>query len=430
MMVSIEEARGLERRMRVQVPADRVEKEVDARLRSVGRTAKLKGFRPGKVPMKVVRQHYGGRVRREVISEVMQSSFTDAIKREKLKPAGGPRIEPDGLEEGKDLAYTAIFEVYPEFELKGLEGIAVMRPVADVADGDIDDMIENLRSQSAEWHDVDRAACAGDRVIVDFEGRIDGAEFEGGSGREVPVVLGSDSGMLPEFEAGLTGIRAGEERSLQVNFPPDYPSKEVAGKAASFAATARSVQERIVPEMDDTFYARFGVADGGLEKLRVEVADNMRRELRAKIRAQVRRQVLDALLAANPLELPGALVEDEVHALQEDALRRLGVADHSRLPPPEPFREQARRRVALGLLIGKLIEERSIELDAGRVRERLDELAADYEDPDAMTRSMRANARLMRSVETAVLEEQAVDWLLERANVTETSMSFKDVMGI
>ncbi|MBA3562862.1 MAG: trigger factor [Gammaproteobacteria bacterium] len=429
MMVSVEAAGGLERRMRVQVPAERVDKEVDARLRNVGRTAKLKGFRPGKVPMKVVRQHYGGRVRREVISEVMQSTFTDAIERQKLRPAGGPRIEPDSLEAGKDLAYTATFEVYPEIELRGLEGIAVMRSVAGVSEADIDDMLDNLRAQNAEWHAVDRPAQEGDQVIIDFEGHIDGTVFEGGMGQAVPVVLGAGR-MLPDFESGLAGITAGEERSLQVNFPGDYPSKEVAGKAASFVIEARAVQERVLPDMDEAFLARFGVAEGGLEKLRAEVAANMQRELEAKIRAQIRRQVLDGLLIANPLELPGAPVEEEVRSMQEDSLQRMGITDRTRLPPPEPFREQARRRVALGLLIGKLIEDRGIEVDSGRVRERIDELAADYEDPAAMARSLRANAQLMRGVETAVLEQQAVEWLLERANVSETSMSFKDIMGV
>ena len=431
MMVSVEPANGLERRMRVQVPAERVEREIDERLRDVGRTAKLKGFRPGKVPMKVVRRRYGGQVRREVISAVVQASFSDAVAREKLRPVGGPRIEPHSLEEGKDLSYTAVFEVYPEVRLRDLDGIPVVRPVAEVAESDIDEMIENLRSQKAQWRTVDRAARQGDRVVIDYDGTIGGEAFDGGHGERVPVELGAGR-MLPEFEAGLDGMRAGESRTLQVNFPDDYPSKEesasIAGKAASFRIEAHVVEERVLPDLDQTFLKSFGVAT--LDALRAEVASNMRREVAQKVRAQIRRQLLDGLLARNPLDLPAALVEEEVRAMQEDTLRRLGIADRSRLPPPEPFRAQASRRVSLGLLIGELIKDRAIVLDADRVRARIDEIAADYEDQAGMARSLRANEQMMTHIETGVLEEQAVEWLLGRANVTETSMSFRDVMGV
>ncbi|CAN5357860.1 trigger factor [soil metagenome] len=427
--VSIEAASGLERRMRVQVPAEHIDSAVDERLRRVGRKVKLKGFRPGKVPMKVVRQRYGGSVRREVIGEVMQASFTDAVERERLRPAGGPRIEPNSVEAGKDLAYTATFEVYPEIELQGLEGITVVRPIAEVGESDVDDMLENLRHQNADWRDVARPAQEGDQVVIDYVGRIEGVAFEGGAGEAVAIVLG-EGRMLPDLEQGLIGINAGEKRSVPVNFPSDYPSKELVGKAAEFHVEARAVKERMLPELDETFCARFGVTEGGLERLRGEVAENMQRELDSRVRARVRRQVLDGLLAANPLQLPIAPVEDEVRSLQEDSLNRMGISDRSRLPPPEPFREQARRRVALGLLIGKLVEEQGIELDPANVRERLEELAADYQDPAAMTRSMRANPQVMQGIESAVLEQQVVEWLLERANVTETSMTFKDIMGI
>jgi len=431
MMVSVESANGLERRMRVQVPAERVEREVDERLRNVGRTAKLKGFRPGKVPMKVVRRRYGGQVRREVISEVMQASFSDAVAREKLRPAGGPRIEPHSLEAGKDLAYTAVFEVYPEIALRDLEGIPVVRPVAEVSDSDVDQMIENLRSQKAQWRAVDRVARQGDRVVLDYHGTIGGEAFDGGHGEGVPVELGAGR-MLPEFEAGLDGVRAGESRTLQVNFPDDYPSKgeagSVAGKAAAFRIEAHAVEERVLPDLDETFFSGFGVATH--DALRAEVTSNMRRELAQKVRAQVRRQLLDELLARNPLDLPEALVEDEVRAMQEDTMRRMGITDRSRLPPPEPYRAQARRRVSLGLLIGELIKDRAIGLDAERVRARIDDIASDYADPAGMARSMRANAQMMAHIETGVLEDQAVEWLLGHANVTDTAMSFRDLMGV
>lgn len=430
MMVSVESTGGLERRMTVQVPADRIESEVDSRLATVGKNAKIKGFRPGKIPMSVIRQRYGGQVRQEVLGELLQSTYVEAINKESLRPAGGPRIEPGPIEEGQGLEYTATFEVYPEIELQGAEGLAVTRPVADIGDGDLDAMLENLRRQRAEWDEVDRPAADGDRVAVDFSGAIDGEVFPGGAGEDVPVVLGEGQ-MLPDFEAGLLGSSAGEEKDIKVAFPDDYGAEELAGKTADFHLKIGRVEAQRLPELNDDFALGFGIAEGGLEKLREEVAENMRREMEQAVRGRLREQLLAGLVAANDLELPNVLVEDEIRAMQENAIRRMGgeVDDQTQLPPREPLEEPARRRVQLGLLVAEVIRSAAIELDQGRVRMRVMEMAASSPNPEEMLKLYSGNRQFMDRVEMDVLEEQVVDWLLERAQVTDEETTFQALMG-
>lgn len=430
MQVSVEATDGLERRMKVQVPAEQIENEVDQRLRRVSKTAKLKGFRPGKVPFKVIRKEYGSQVRREVLSEVMQSSFSEAITMENLRPAGGPRIEADSVEQGQDLQYTAVFEIYPEIEVKGVGDIKVEKPVANIGDEDIDTMVDNLRQQRADWKSVQRAAADGDQVTVDFTGTLDGTEFDGGKGEGVSVVLG-EGRMLPDFEAGLMGIAEGESRNFDVAFPDDYPAENLSGKTAQFAATATAVSERVLPDLDTEFCAAFGVDDGDVSKLRAEVANHMKKELEQKVVQILKGEVLDKLLDANPIVLPQALVDDEVTQLQHDAARRMGheVGDGAQLPPREPFEEQARKRVSLGLLINELIKSQNIELDKEKVTAHIQQLAASYPEPEAVINAYSSQPTLMAQIEATVLEQQVVDWLLEQATVTEKQTEFKDLMN-
>lgn len=429
MMVSVETVAGLERRMKVQVPAERIEKEVDSRLQRVGQSARIKGFRPGKVPMKVIRQRYGGQVRQEVLGELMQASYFEAITQEKLRPAGSPRIEPGNVEQGRDLEYVATFEVYPEVDLRGHEGLLVDKPVADIAETDIEEMVESLRRQRAEWEETDAAAENGLRVIVDFEGTLDGESFQGGSGQEVPVVLG-EGGMLPDFEDGLTGMRAGDEKDIKVAFPEDYGAEHLAGRTADFRVTAKRVETQKLPELDEEFCRAFGIQEGGVAKLREEVIDSMRREADQTVRSRMKEQVMQGLLSRNELELPGVLVEDEVRSLRESAARRMGVdpADPANLPPRESFDEVARRRVKLGLLVAEVIRQAGIELDKDRVRERVRRLAADYKNPDEVMKLYTGNRQLMDKIEMEVMEEQVVDWLLKRADISEKGISFKELM--
>lgn len=414
--------------MEVAVPASRIEKAVDERLRTVSRTARLKGFRPGKAPLKVIRQQFGSQIHREVVSELLQSSFTEAVTERKLNPAGGPRIEPISVGEGQDLKYTAIFEVFPEVTIKGLDSISIERPVANVTDEDVDAMIESLRKQRPNWKAAERSSRTGDRVTIDFTGTIDGTPFDGGKGEDVTIVLG-EGRMLPEFEAGLIGRDAGSQASISVRFPDDYHSKAIAGKTAQFGVDVKKVEEPELPPLDEQFCAAYGVAEGGIAKLREEVSENMRRELEQNVRTRLKSQVLERLVAANPIELPAALVESQVREMQLDTARRMGVRDASQIPAREPFVEPARRRVALGLLINEIIKTEKIELDQAKVTARLDDIVSTYKDPQEALQVYRQNREAMQQVEMLVLEDQVVDWLLGRVKTTDQPTNFKAVMN-
>jgi trigger factor len=429
MQVSIEKTSGLERRMKVQVPAERVEREVEERLRTLGKRVKLNGFRPGKIPFDVVKKRFGEQVRSEVVTDLLQSSCNDAFAQEKLSPAGGPRIDSVNDAPGKDLEFTAIFEVYPEFKLQGLDGVKLERPVAEVQESDIDSMVENLRTQRADWETVERPAAKGDRVQVDFDGSIDGQPFAGGKGDKALVELGAGR-MLEDFEQGLMGIAAGEEREFDVRFPEDYQAKEVAGKTARFKVKAHRVEGRKLPELDDDFCRSFGITEGGIAKLRAEVSDNMRREMADTIQRKLKDQVLEALLAANSLDLPATMVDEEIGRLKQDALTRMGIRDEKKASelPRDLFEEQARRRVSLGLIIGEIINSQQLRVDEKQVEERMERMASDYSNPGEALRSLRSNANAMRQLESVVLEDQAVQWVVAKAAVTDKPTSFKELM--
>jgi len=428
MQVSVETTGALERRMEVQVPAERIEKAVDERLQKLSRTVRLKGFRPGKVPVKVVRQQFGQQVRQEVLGDVMQSSFAEAVTQEKLVPAAGPRIEPLNLDQGGDLKYRAVFEILPQIQLAGVESIEVERPAAEVTASDVDAMIQNLREQRPTYTAVEREARDTDRVVVDFAGTLDGQPFEGGQGQDVSIVLGAGR-MLADFENGVRGARAGEQKTVDVAFPENYGAPNLAGKTAQFQITVKSVEERQLPELDDEFCKSYGVESGGIERLREEVQENMRRELGDAVRARLKKQVMDALLAANPLELPKSLVDAQVRDLQIDAGRRMGAQDVSQLPPPDGFVEPARRRVALSLLVNEVIKAGDIKLDQSKVLSRFEELAMQFPDPNQAIQTYRSNPQIQRQMEAGVLEDQVVDWVLERAKVSDKPSSFKELMN-
>ena len=427
MQVSVESTGTLERRMEVQVPAVEIDKAVDERLQRLSRTVRLKGFRPGKVPVKVVRQQFGQQVRQEVLNDVVQSSFAEAVDQEKLTPAGGPRIEPINVGDG-DLKYRAVFEVVPQIELKGLETLPVERPVADVSEADIDAMIQNLREQKPTFTSVEREARDTDRVTIDFNGTIDGQPFEGGSGENIPIVLGAGR-MLADFEAGLVGAKGGEQRTIKLTFPQNYGAQALAGKNAEFAVAVKSIEERHLPELDEEFCKLYGVEQGGIEQLRREVEENMRRELADAIRARLKKQVLDGLAAANAIELPKSMVDAQVRDMQIDAARRMGARDASQIPPPDAFQEAARRRVQLSLLVSEVIKNANIQVNQAQVQQRFQELAQQYPDALQAVEQYRTNPQMRRQMEAAVLEDQVVDWLLERARVTDKESSFKELMN-
>ena len=406
MQVSVESTGKLERRMQVQVPAERVSKEIAARLKQLSRTARLNGFRPGKAPLTVIRQQYGPQVHREVIGELLQSSFSEAVTQNQLTPAGNPRIEPQTVDEGQDLTYIATFEVFPEVALQPIEALEIPRVVADVTESDVDAMIERLRKQQMKFTPATRAAVAGDKVTVDFEGSIDGVPFTGGKGEAIPIVLGENR-MLPQLEAGIVGAAAGEQRTIEVDFPADYRATELAGKRSSFKVDVKTVEEPSLPELDEEFCKSFGVTEGGVDRLREDVAANMRRELDQNLRNRNKSAAMEKLYETNPIDVPNA----------------------PQAPPPEPLIEPARRRVALGLLFNDIIRREKIVLDPARANARLDEMVGAYGDAAALKRAYLQNADAMRQVESLALEDQVVDWILAHANVHEKAATFKELMN-
>lgn len=430
MMVLVQSTSALERRLEVSVPAAQVEEAFESRLKSFSRTARLKGFRPGKAPLNVVKRQFGPQLRDEVVSELVRTTLAEALDQQKLLPVGGPRIEPLSMTAGQDLRYAAIFEVYPEIELKGLESIEVVKPVASVGTGDVDAMLDNLRRQRPNFVPATRPVQDGDRVVIDFEGKIDGVAFEGGKGENVTVQLGGGR-MLKDFEDGLKGATAGETRTVPVTFPEGYGKAELAGKTAQFTITVKTAEEQQLPEVDDEFCRAFGVTEGGVEQLRKEVEDNMRRELEQNVRGRVKTQLFDKLLAANPIELPKASVEQQVRELQLDWLRRIGANPQQlkEAPPREPFEEAAKRRVALGLLVGEVIRREQLRPDEAKLEERIESAAASYPDPEQAARQIRDSREFMSQLEAVVLEDQVVEHLLGKVKVVEQPSTFKELMN-
>lgn len=428
MQVSVERQEGLERTLKVEIPSDRIEGAVEERLNRLQKQVRLDGFRPGKVPMRVVRTRYGGQVRQEVVGELIQSTLQEAVTQVEMQPAGSPRIDSaDEQPEEGGMAYTATFEVYPEIELGEIGDLAVEKPVAEVTEADVDGMIETLRKQRQEFEEVDRPAEQGDRVVIDFVGRIDGEAFEGGSGEDTPVDLGAGR-MIDGFEDQLEGIRPGEERELEVTFPEEYGASELAGRNATFSVTCKSVQAGRLPEVDEEFARQFGIESGSVDELRDGLRRNMERELKQALDAQVKRQVMDALVERHPIDVPDALVREEIGRLREQMKQRLGGQMSDEQLTDDLFREEALRRVRLGLLLSELVQRNGIQADDEAVREKVEEMASAYDDPQQVVQHYYENQQMLQGVQAMVVEDRVVDWILERANVTETQTNFDEVM--
>lgn len=427
MQVSVESTGNLERRMTVEVPSERIDEAVEQRLRSMAGRVRVAGFRPGKVPLRVVKQRYGKEVYQEVVGQVLEESYREAIAQQQLRPAGSPQIEAKAIEPGRTLAYVATFEVYPEFKVGALDGLEITRPQVQVTEADVDRMIENLRRQRTRFEPVERAAAEGDRVTVDFEGTLDGQPFEGGKGENVAIVLGQGR-MLKDFEQALEGMKAGEEKQIDLTFPEGYHAESLAGKTARFTLTAREVAEPRLPEVDEDFALGFGVKEGGVEGLRREIRANMERELAQAIKARIKSQVMDGLYSNTTLDLPKALVTEEIGRMRAQLMAQLGQKDAKQFPD-ELFADEARRRVALGLIIAEIVRSEDLKLDRERVESALQELASTYEDAQQVIDYYRRNPQAMSQLEAMVLEEQVVDWVLERAKVTDESMSFDSLMN-
>jgi trigger factor len=429
MQVSVETTQGLGRRVTITVAADTIEQAVKKELVEVAKKVRIDGFRKGKVPMNIVAQRYGASVRQDVLGELMSRNFIDAIIKEKLNPAGSPTYVPGEYKLGEDFTYHVDFEVYPEVELKGLENIAVEKPVAEIADADIDDMLDTLRKQQATWKEKDGAVAAEDRITVDFNGSIDGEEFEGGKATDFVLAMGQGR-MIPGFEDGIIGHKAGESFPINVTFPADYHAENLKGKEAKFDIVLKKVEERELPEFTPEFIARFGISDGTLDGLKAEVRKNMARELKGSIRNSIKTQALDGLVAANEIDVPAALIDSEINVLRQQAAQRFGGNQQQAMElPRELFEEQAKRRVMVGLLLGEVIRTNELKADEDRVKEMIAEMASAYEDPQEVIDFYGKNKELMDNVRNMVLEEQAVEFLLTKGKVTEKATSFKELMN-
>ena len=431
MQVSIETLEGLERRMTVQIPSERVSEAVEKKLRDLSKTVRIDGFRPGKVPLKVIQQKFGGHVRQEVIGDVIESSYQEALIQEKVRPAGMPSIDAVNTEDQEDMSYTATFEVYPEIEKLELESIEIEKPRVEITDEDFDAMLQKLREQRKSWKETEAAAKTGHQVMVDFEGRIDGELFEGGAGKDMAIEIGAGQ-MLPEFEAGLEGIKANEQRTVEVNFPEDYHGADVAGKKAEFKLKATKVSQPELPEIDEEFAKGFGVEDGDLEKMRTDIRANMEKEKNDRLKQHIKNNVMAGLLEHNKIIAPSAMVAEEINNLRAQAAQRMGKDPESvdeASFPSALFEAEATRRVQLGLLLTEVIRVEKIELDQELVNAAIDEMAVAYEQPDQVRDYYRHNQQARSGLEGTVLEDQVVSHILDKANVSEKDVSFDDLMN-
>jgi len=431
MQVSVETIQGLERRLTISVPAETVDVEVKNRLRQVSKTQRIDGFRPGKVPASVIQKRYGKSVRQEVAGEIMQRNFVDAIVAEKINPAGRPSFVAKSNEDGKPLEFEATFEIYPEVELKDLEKIAVERPDVEVNDSDLDEMFVTLQKQHQTWKENKRITKKGDKLTLDFNGRVDGEEFEGGKAEGFELELGAGR-MIPGFEKEITGMKVGEEKTIKVTFPDDYHAENLKGKEAEFDIVVNKTEGSVLPKIDEEFAKLFGIEEGGVDALREEVSKNMTRELTQAVKAKVKEQVIEGLLAGHEVGLPSALVAQEVDVLRQQAMQRFqGQMDPKNLPelPSEMFKEQAERRVKIGLLLGEVIKVNELKVDNTKVDELIATAASAYEDPKEVIEYYANNKELMQQMQNVALEEQAVEFLVEKADVSSKKASFTDIMN-
>ncbi|MDO6707137.1 trigger factor [Photobacterium sp. 1_MG-2023] len=429
MQVTVETTEGLERQITITVPAANIEDAVTAQLKQIAKTRRFDGFRPGKAPIKMVARMFGASVRQDVLGEVMQRHYIEAIVQEKINPAGAPTFTPVDMAEGKDLVFKATFEVFPEIELSGLDKIAVEKPAAEVKDEDVVQMLDTLRKQQASWTEVDTAAAEDSRVTLDFTGSIDGEEFEGGKAEAFPLMMGQGR-MIPGFEEGIVGKKAGEEFSIDVTFPEDYHAENLKGKAAVFAIKLHKVEAQELPELTEEFVKKFGIEDGSVDGLKAEVRKNMERELKQAIKGRIKDQVLNGLIEQNDINVPAALIDQEVNTLRQQAVQRFG-GDANNAPelPRELFEEQAKRRVVVGLLLGEVIKAEELKADDERVKALITEMASAYEDPSEVVAYYEKNEQLMNNMRNVALEEQAIDALLAKAQISEKEISFNELMN-
>ena len=433
MQTNLEMLGELQRRAHMSVAVEQIETEIQKRLSRLARTAKIAGFRPGKVPLKMIAQQYGPQVRMDVLNDAVNDTFVDLVQKENLRVAGYPQIEPrqDSTDQTK-FEYTATFEVYPDVVIGNLSGIKIEKPIAEVTPADVEHTIDILRKQKVEYEAVTRPAVKGDRVLVDFTGTIDGIEFPGGRARDLAITVG-EGRMLPEFEAALAGVVAGDNKAFELTFPQDYHGKEVAGRTAVFSMNVKSVSEPKLPPVDAGFARAYGVADGDLDKLHEEIGANLKLELKRRIIARVREQVMEALKKSTPVAVPQALIEMDVQRQMQQAaseLKSRGVEPTSEKVRPEMFRAAAASRVTLGLLIGELVRQHKLDATPQQVRTLVEEAAQSYEQPDEVIKWHYQDRSRLADFESQALEQNVIDWVLARAQVAELQTTFAELTGV
>jgi len=432
MATQLESTGSLERKLDMAVPVADVNRQVVDRLRKLSRNVKMPGFRPGKVPMKMIEQSYGPQVHAEVLSDAVSKAFGDAVAEHRLRVAGQPRIESrDSGSEG-EIGFTATFEIYPEIALGDPATLSIERFESPVGEAEIDRTIDILRKQRVRWNEVQRAARDGDRLTIDFVGRIDDVAFEGGSAQGFPFVLG-EGRMLPDFESGLRGAAVGETRSFPVAFPADYGSAELAGKTAQFEATVRAIEAPELPEVDESFARQLGVADGDVARLRADVRANLEREVAQRLRSRTKTGVMEGLLALASFDVPNALVDAEKQALAERAIEDLKArgVDPKQLPPipPDTFAEQAERRVRLGLIVAEIVRQHALQAKPDQIRRQIEEFAQAYENPGEVIRHYFGDRNRLAEIEAIVVEQNVVDWALAKAQPAARTLDFDELMG-
>jgi len=432
MQISIETTSGLERRLTISVPSETFEEQITDRLGQAAGQVRLPGFRPGKVPMREVRRRFGPAVRAEVAGELMQSSFVEAVQQESLSPAGSPSLEVVKMDPGIDFEFTATFEVFPVVQLVDLGKVAVKRPEAEITDQDLAEMIERLREQRKEWAKVERGAQEGDKVTLDFVGKIDDEAFDGGSGEDASFEVGAGQ-MIEDFDQGVRGLAEGDTGEFAATFPDDYGSEDLQGKTATFSVTIKAVEEPTVPELDDEFFKTFGVEEGGLEAFHQDVRANMQRELDAAVANQVKSQVMDELHRLHSVQLPQAMVSQEIQNQKQQMLQQFqmygqgGQAPDIDLPD-DLFTDQAEKRVSVGLIVNEIVTSGELKADEDRVKARVEELAAGYADPAQVVSYYYSNPEQLQQIEMAVLEDQVVDHILEQAAVEVVTTTYQDAL--
>ena len=417
----------LEKSVVIEIPKKTLDEKIESKLIAIGRKAKIKGFRPGKIPKNVLRQHYGSEAYQDAISELIQNAYAESIKNSDFSPISSPNIKP--IESKNDnLRFEASFEILPDITLKDLDKISISRPEVKITPKDTDSMLEKLRKQKRTWKKIDTESIEGNQINIDFIGKLDGEIFEGGEGKALNVVLGEKQ-MIPDFEKALFGLKSGDKKSFRVKFPKDYHSEELSGKIVDFDLTVNSLEEEVLPDIDKAFVKEFGIDDGDIKKLREDVTRNMKRELSHKINQDVKNQVMQGLLKKNDIPVPISMKDNEIKNMQKESMRQMNIKDEKDMPPAENFTDMAEKRVQLGLLISKYIEDKALKVDQEKVKKHIEDMFAGYQEPDKLIEQYMGNQQIMGQIQSMVLEEQAFDMIAKEGKEKLNEISFSEYMN-